>query len=329
MLRIHFTGQDLARTTLADEPDPLWELLLSLHQLQGRDGAGHYGRWRLRTRRQLPRPGERLLQLAPPSGYSPDFLTPAYAAGSFDAAVERVQSTSRQRIRHELELVRRPSSQWTKDLAEGRADAVNELGQALRTYHRYALAPYWESIRSLVRADLRRQTSHLYDAGIDGLLGKLHATTRWEAPVLEVMGLPDQDLYLEGRGLRLQASVFCWQFPTKLMDPRLTPVLVYPVHHSPSVRLETPIESRGESLSALLGSTRAVALEAIAETCNTTELARRCKISVAGASRQVSIMRDAGLISSRRAGQAVLHDLTDLGRALLDGPQHTAQSLES
>lgn len=56
MLRIHFTGQDLARTTLAEEPDPMWEVLLSLHQLQGRDGMAHYGNWRERARRLLPRP---------------------------------------------------------------------------------------------------------------------------------------------------------------------------------------------------------------------------------------------------------------------------------
>ena len=108
LLRIHFTGQDLARTTLAEEPDPLWELLLSLHQLQGRDGAGHYGQWRTRARHQLPRQAERLMQLAPPRGYSPDFLTPPHAAGSFDDAVERVLSTSSSRIPNELEQVRRP-----------------------------------------------------------------------------------------------------------------------------------------------------------------------------------------------------------------------------
>jgi hypothetical protein len=76
LLRIHFTGQDLARTTLAEEPDPLWEVLLSLHQLQGRDGSAHFGDWRERTRRQLPRQAAQLVQLAPPKGYSPDFLTP-------------------------------------------------------------------------------------------------------------------------------------------------------------------------------------------------------------------------------------------------------------
>ena len=45
----------------------------------------------------------------------------------------------------------------------------------------------------------------------------------------------------------------------------------------------------------------------------------RCSISLAGASRQAGILREAGLITTRRAGQAVRHDLTTLGRMILDG----------
>lgn len=54
MLRIHFTAEDIARTTLAAEPDPLWEVLLSLHMLQVEDGPLAYGAWRQRMRRRLP-----------------------------------------------------------------------------------------------------------------------------------------------------------------------------------------------------------------------------------------------------------------------------------
>jgi predicted MarR family transcription regulator len=34
---------------------------------------------------------------------------------------------------------------------------------------------------------------------------------------------------------------------------------------------------------------------------------------------QAGILREAGLITTRRAGQAVRHDLTALGRMVLDG----------
>jgi DNA-binding transcriptional ArsR family regulator len=321
LLRIHFTGQDLARTTLVDEPDPMWEMLLSLHQLQVQEGVAHYGQWRDRTRRQLPRVATRLLELAPPHGYSPDFLTPDDQPETFDEALEQVLLTPRHRLHQELELlaVRRPRTTWARELAAGRPEAVRGLGQALRAYHEYAVAPYWESIRSLVRADHQQQVSNLSGAGVEELLGRLHPSVRWKAPVLEISGFADRELHLDGRGLRLQPSVFCWKTPTKLRDPHLQPVLVYPVQHMPGLLRRTDADSRSQSLAALLGTTRAAALEAIADGCTTTELAARCQISLAGASRQAGILRDAGMITTRRAGQAVRHDLTLLGRAVLTG----------
>ncbi|MEU4194720.1 winged helix-turn-helix domain-containing protein [Kribbella sp. NPDC026611] len=322
MLRIHFTGQDLARTTVAEEPDPMWEILLSLHQLQGRDGAAHYGNWRERARRSLPRSAVRLLQLAPPRGYSPDFLTPADRSGNFDEALDKVLSTPSQRLQEDLELlaVRRPRTAWTRELATGRSDAVHGLGQALRVYHHYAVEPYWESIRSLVRTDHQQQVSNMSGAGVAELLQQLHPSVRWKAPVLEISGFSvDRDVHLDGRGLRLQPSVFCWRTPTKLHHPDLPPVLVYPVQYAPGMLRRTSLDERSQPLAALLGATRAAALEAIADGCTTTELAGRCQISLAGASRQAGILRDAGLISTRRAGQAVRHDLTPLGKAVLTG----------
>jgi DNA-binding transcriptional ArsR family regulator len=332
LLRIHFTGEDLARTTLAEEPDPMWELLLSLHQLQVREGTAHYGTWRDRTRRQLPGLASRLLELAPPRGYSPDFLTPADQPATFNEGLERVLSTPRRRMHHELDLiaVRRPRTTWARELAAGRADAVRGLGHALRAYHQYAVEPYWESVRSLVRADRQQQASHMSAAGVEEMLGRLHPSVRWSSPVLEISGFADRDLHLEGRGLRLQPSVFCWKTPTKLHDPELQPVLVYPVQHAPGVLRRTSADDRSQPLAALLGTTRAAALQAIADSCTTTELAERCQISLAGASRQAGILRDAGLITTRRAGQAVRHDLTLLGRAVLTSgftPAEQDQSL--
>jgi DNA-binding MarR family transcriptional regulator len=59
-------------------------------------------------------------------------------------------------------------------------------------------------------------------------------------------------------------------------------------------------------------------LAAIRESpCNTKDLATRIGATPPTASRQVSVLRSAGLVSSCRAGQSVLHSLTPQGRALL------------
>lgn len=43
MLRFHFTSEDLTRVTVATEPHAIWEIAVSLHRLQTREG-----RWALR-----------------------------------------------------------------------------------------------------------------------------------------------------------------------------------------------------------------------------------------------------------------------------------------
>ena len=76
-----------------------------------------------------------------------------------------------------------------------------------------------------------------------------------------------------------------------------------------------------EALRALLGSTRAAALETTSTAVTTSELAWRLQISAATASHHASVLRKAGPITTRRHGSAVLHTITPLGVALLNGTQ--------
>ncbi|MEV0736699.1 winged helix-turn-helix domain-containing protein [Streptomyces sp. NPDC050549] len=70
-------------------------------------------------------------------------------------------------------------------------------------------------------------------------------------------------------------------------------------------------------LGALLGSTRARVLRCVADGLTTGELAQVVGISQSAASRHASVLRDAGLTTSRQIGPTVLHTLTPLGAALL------------
>jgi DNA-binding transcriptional ArsR family regulator len=62
-----------------------------------------------------------------------------------------------------------------------------------------------------------------------------------------------------------------------------------------------------------------MALEATALGCTTSELARRCGVSIAAASQQATVLREAALITTRRVGGAVRHEITPLGMSLLNG----------
>ncbi len=80
----------------------MWEVLLSMHLLQNQDGPLVFGRWRKQVAGRAGRRvwgGVRLL--APPRGYSPDFLTPTLPepGGELDDGIEALLSTPRHRLR--------------------------------------------------------------------------------------------------------------------------------------------------------------------------------------------------------------------------------------
>src|SRR5882762_2845272 len=98
--RIRFGCVDLARTTIGREPDPLWEVLLGMHMVQTDIEPEVFGPWRARVR--LTSLERELLVLAPPIGYSPDFLTPAESVDGLDAGLAAVAATPRERLKREL-----------------------------------------------------------------------------------------------------------------------------------------------------------------------------------------------------------------------------------
>ncbi|WP_214410630.1 ArsR/SmtB family transcription factor [Sphaerisporangium fuscum] len=325
MLRIHFTSEDLRRVTVAQRPDPLWDVLLSLHVLQEK-GDPVFREWR----RQVPAartPGIRLLvELAPPSGYSPDFLTPGRGEAGIECQIDRLLSTPRARLRDDLTYMasEQPVTPWVRELATGGLPALNRLARAVENYHRSCLAPYQDVIHTHLEADRIRRGRLLMRGGIDGLLAGLHRSVSWRPPVLEVADYVDHDIHLWGRGLVLLPSLFCRRHPITLRHVGEPPVLVYPVSPPPGwLPRAGERESGRDALSDLLGHTRAAVLRACVDTITTTQLADRAGVSISSASRQATVLREAGLLDTRRDGGAVLHDLTDLGIALLNG-RHTA-----
>ncbi|MEV1174767.1 helix-turn-helix domain-containing protein [Nonomuraea sp. NPDC049784] len=311
---------------MAEDTDPLWDVLLSLHVLQeGRDLI--YGEWWRRTR-QVKVPDIRLLlSLAPPQGYSPDFLTPGRGGAALEEQLDWLLSTPTQRLREELSYFndKQPNSSSIRALLDGGAPMLDRLGNAITEYHRAGIAPYKRMLRPHLQAHRDRRLQGLADGGVDRLLGELHPDVVWEPPVLSVLDYVDHDVHLEGRGLVLLPSAFCRRHPITLRDTDLPPVLCFPVQPPvgwlPRVRADGTMEH--EPVVALLGRTRAYVLEQVAGPMTTTELARRLGISLAMASRHTTVLRNAGLVDSRRDGNTIFHHITALGRALLNGRPFT------
>ncbi|PZG20085.1 ArsR/SmtB family transcription factor [Nonomuraea aridisoli] len=324
-LRVHFTADDLARTTVAATVDPMWEILLSRFRLNDLDKAPAYQPWMRRLRsdpvqRANMRTGARLLTtLAPMGPYFPDFLTPAAARNGLEAGLEAIRSTPRHQLRSELQRLAQHVSLpgWVRSLADGEVAALTQLTDALRAYHQAAIAAHDDLIQPAVNVDRAKHVTRFLDIGVEGLLTSMCSTMRWRPPVLEVDYDIDQELHLGGQGLLLVPSFFCRRVPISLADPLLPPVLVYPIN--PSWEIYATEKSSRRPLETLIGSTRAAVLRAVGTGLTTTQLSRRLKISPASASRHAAVLREAGLITTVRYGAAVVHSRTALGTSLHEG----------
>jgi len=323
VFRVHFECADLARTTIAQEPDPLWEVLLGLHVLQTDDEPETFGTWRERARARLSALEQELLALAPPVGYSPDFLTPRAAGQGLDAGLAAVAATPPGQLRSELgrlsDSVRLPA--WSRRLAAGDNGVMTRLVHGLRSFHRTKIAPQMPMIAPAIESTVAKHNETVANDGFESLIPQLHRTLRWEAPVLSV-DTPhiDRDLHLKGRGLRLVPSFFCWKYPMMLLDPALPPVLVYPVRHAGRPEAVVRHADRDRAVADLLGKTRARVLKSISSgACSTSELAARAGISLASASEHARILHNTGLVTTHRIGSSVRHMLNPIGADVLSG----------
>lgn len=323
MLRIHFTASDLGRLRLATDADPLWEAVLSQHVLTDAGAHPRFGSWRSRALARVTPQMRALMRLAPPRGYTADFLTPTRGHGSLEAGLDFLRATPPDVLRADLDLLAGQGrlSKWTRRLAEGDQQALRSLTATMRGYFEATISACWDLIRSEVAAERAVRARIVADRGSEWMLATLHPTVHWQPPVLHVVYPHDRDIHLNGRGLTLLPSFFCWRSPITLRVCDGEPLLVYPidpafrptVHDAPSLRRE---------LGVLLGHTRASVLRAVGAAphgCSTGELAGELRISVSSASEHATTLRNAGLLTTRASGRQMFHTISPLGQALLGG----------
>jgi Helix-turn-helix domain len=319
-VRIIFTGRDMGRVRLKCRWDPLTETVRSVRMLR-RSEQPWLNPWRASTRSRLDSRMGPLLELVPADGWIPDFLLPAHHAQQLTAALEQVRSTPDESIYPDLAQIaaERPLPPTARALANGQPRTLGELADAIAAYHHLAVAPHADAIAASIDAERALRARMIADGGLDLMLATLHPAIRWIPPCLEIMNFkPRAEVHLAGQGLLIAPHVFVRQ---PCLDPApvsQAPILNYPIPDELRVRAMGSSHShRGGHLAALLGPTRARALDALDAGCTTTELARQLGITPATASEHTAILRNTGLIITRRHRNTVLHTLTPLGHALL------------
>ncbi|MFG2897479.1 ArsR/SmtB family transcription factor [Streptomyces zaomyceticus] len=298
MQRIHFTGTDLARVRLRSSLGPLLEGVFATRMLVRPTRGDVYARWRIAVRNSL-------------RGTSRTALPLPAAPGTEVPLLRLLEATDRERG---VPAQRREAERLAHDV------------------WRAGVFPYAERMVERLEAVCHAHCREAAAGGVEGLLSTLHPGISWRGPVLEVEGGPDRDIRLNGRGLVLKPSVFLPGEAGRVLtqeresgqtvlvfaaDPELTEGW----NETPAAAGADDGDDDGEvrALSALVGQTRAAALRVLTDTSTNSELAARLGVSPGVASRHAAVLRETGLITTRRVGSSALHTVTPLGRALLGG----------
>jgi DNA-binding transcriptional ArsR family regulator len=320
--RIHFTAEDLERIQVSPTLGPLAETVMALGLLACPLQPHAMSReWRTRASGKITAQMKPLTALLPPGSPGVDLCTLTGEAATIEQGVQALLAMPCEHVLTEMEFTDRqhklPAAAWAA--AETGSQARRELAAAAQAAYQALVEPYWARIHAHLQAEQVARRRTLSYGGPGRLLSSLqNQRIRWHPPVLEVLMPGHVDMHLDGRGISLVPSVFAGN-PVLLHDPsdeRAAPRLILPAVVNRTHLWDDP-RPRGAALAALVGRNRAAVLSAIAHGCTTTELAGRVGISLAAASQHASVLRDAGLITTRRQGSAVLHVLTPLGADLL------------
>jgi DNA-binding transcriptional ArsR family regulator len=321
MLRIRLTTQDLFRIRLTPAVTPLAETMHSLVALQPGCGNEVLHPWKHRVLR-VAAPHLRAVAPLASGGTHLNLADIAGPHRDISDGISAVLEADPETMQYELDRYAERVGNLPAPLRHLAADRQlrAQLMAHLDRYHRAAVRPWWPHIRELLHAEHAHRARVAIDGGIDVLLTTLHPALRWVGTTFELPSPADHTIVLDGRGITLAPSVF-HRRPAAHTDQKGRVTLIYPVHldQDPNTAVWSAPPQRGE-LGALLGRRRADLLTAICNGASSTgQLALRLGTSAAAVSQHTKVLRDAGLISTTRAGRLVRHTITIRGKHLL-GP---------
>lgn len=267
------------------------ETVFALERFGGRGGTSGFRNWNKHVRGQLGQRLTRIEELVAEHPPIPDLL---WLLGSSKSYI----------VPDGLELPR--------------------IRAIVSSFSRIAVEPYWKQIHCHLEVERELRARVAITKGFDGLLSTLHPALSWKFPVLEIPGPVTGEVYLSGRGVLLAPSLFLTNKQCMVIDTERSsqlPAIVFPASQATGAELQLASVSATSNfaLGALIGHSRAAALEVLAEGCTTGELSRHLGLSMAGASKHATVLRQAGLITTFRHRNTALHVATPLGHALLRG----------
>ncbi|MEV7392354.1 DUF5937 family protein [Streptomyces sp. NPDC091215] len=321
---LHFDEDDFLWCRFA--VSPLWETQEAVRTLRRPDRHGYHAPWLRRIRAVAAGLDlTPLWLLMPRSGHTPDWLMPPPTgpAASVEEELAALRAVDPETARADTarSLADTPGARESATARAWLADPprmVRELTDALEEVWEVLMSPDWPRLRGLLEADIAFHSRRLADVGLGGLLPELHPRLGWRAGTLTVESAGVYERRLGGQGLVLMPSVFTWPDVISTFDPPARPTLVYPARGIGGLWTD-PAEDTPGSLVRLLGRGRATVLTALSEPATTSALAHRLGLAPSSVSAHLTVLRDTGLLTSRRYGHQVLYERTPLGIALASG----------
>lgn len=263
-----------------------------------------------------------LLALNPAVGWVPDFTAPAPQTGErgIEAELAEVATYPLAAVAADLQrsLLSHPSRRRHAELTpliDDPAAALALILAELRWAWETLLAPFWEQVSDLVAADVAHRSRAAARVGLGRVIAELHPDVTWRDATITVAHSERIHLDLGGQGLALMPSVFVWPHAVVAHDAPWPPTLIYPARGVGDLWTAPPPPSAG--LAGVLGPTRARLLTDLCVPATTTTLAARHRLSPAAVSAQLSLLREAALVTARRSGKEVHYRRTPTAEALI------------
>ncbi|MEU9171740.1 DUF5937 family protein [Streptomyces sp. NPDC048420] len=267
------------------------------------------------------------LFIPPAGGYTPDFLgpPPKEPYPRFEDELARVRATDPALAHTEMSrsLACTPGladSPQARAALDDPAATVRRLADLTEQAWQALVAPDWPRHRALLEADVAHRSRQMADAGLDALFNGLHPDVDWTdgSLTLPVRGDLREAQLTDGRGVLLMPSVFVWPDVVSGFARPWQPTVIYPARGMGGLHTDE-VPRPPEALARLLGRGRAAVLAGLGEPASTTDLAHRHGLAPSTVSAHLSVLREAGLLSSRRQGHQVLYGRTPLGDAVVAG----------
>lgn len=315
-MRLRFTAGALVACRFAISP--LNETMSAIRLLANTAGSGYHAPWLGAVGPALETLDlTTLALLAPHRTYGPDFLSPAPANPSTTFATElaAVRATPAARVRREIDrsLFERFGANPPPSARPllGRGERARELcTSALQAAWQALVEPWWPQIHQTLEADIAYRSRLLADAGLSATLIDLHPRLSWAGHNLDIDIASQRELTVGDEGIALVPTLF-----GTLGVSHEPPSINYQARGIAALWTSPTVSP--EPLRRLLGARRADILVSLDQPASTTGLATRCDLPLSSISEHLTVLRDAGLIATRRTGRRLQHIRTPLGTALM------------